>query len=95
MNPDDLKSSLERHRRRLDTGGEEGARATLTGVTLAGESLWRAELRKACPNRANLSGSNLDHASLHEASLRDGRLVRASLPTGPRLKVIILQQFGF
>jgi uncharacterized protein YjbI with pentapeptide repeats len=79
MRQDDLKTMLERHRRWLDTGDEEGARAVLAGANLAGQAFWRADLQHACVDRADLTGCNLDHASLYEASCRNARFVRASL----------------
>ena len=79
MRQDDLKTVLERHRRWLDTDGREGARAALAGVSLAGQAFWRADLRQACMDGADLTGCSFDHASLYEGSCRDARLVRASL----------------
>jgi hypothetical protein len=76
---DALDARLERHRRWLETAGDEGRRADLAGAILQRASLWRADLRNADLRRADLSGANLDHANAAGALLEGADLTGASL----------------
>jgi uncharacterized protein YjbI with pentapeptide repeats len=85
----ELREALAAHRRWVDSGGREGARANLSGADLAGanlegECLASARLSGASLARANLvgadlSGAYLDGADLGQAALNVCNLANARL----------------
>lgn len=84
-----LASILEAHRRWVETGGVEGARADLTrmdltrakldGANLQGAVLTKARLRSASLRRTNLQDAELDGANLMGADLAGSDLRRSNL----------------
>src|SRR5438067_5826020 len=70
----DLAEILDQHKQWVESGGESGARADLTGVNLAKADLTGINLQGSILHRVNMSGPDLSMANLRGASL-----VRASL----------------
>lgn len=64
VTPDELAKILERHKKWIDTEGEEGERADLRGANLRGATLQGANLQEANLQGANLQEANLDFSSL-------------------------------
>jgi hypothetical protein len=85
----DLNKILAQHKRWLDSHGESGARAELSGVQLRGADLSGAQLNNAAlasadlngakMNNADLSGADLGGANLRDAKLRRVHLIGADL----------------
>jgi uncharacterized protein YjbI with pentapeptide repeats len=65
----DLAEVLDLHRTWVETGGESGARADLSGANLAKADLTGVNLQGASMHRTNLSGADLSMANLRGASL--------------------------
>ena len=76
---EELKTILEQHKLWLDSDGEKGKRANLTGADLTGANLTRANLTHANLYRANLTGADLTGADLTNAYLRCANLYGAIL----------------
>jgi len=70
----DLAEILDQHKQWVESGGESGARADLTGVNLAKADLTGVNLQAAVLHRVILTGADLSMANLRGASL-----VRANL----------------
>jgi len=70
----DLAEILDQHKQWVESGGESGSRADLTGVNLTKADLTGVNLQGAHLHRVNLSGADLSMANLRGASL-----VRANL----------------
>jgi len=70
----ELKRVLAEHEKWLQTDGEEGAQANLTGAKLQ-----RANLRDADLQGANLRGAKLQKANLFGAKLQGAKLQKAKL----------------
>jgi uncharacterized protein YjbI with pentapeptide repeats len=80
---------LDQHKMWVESGGDAGAKADLTGVNLAGADLTGVNLQDAILTKANLSsadlsmanlrGANLVHADLRDATLLGTELRGASL----------------
>jgi len=70
----DLAEILDQHKQWVESGGESGARADLTGVNLAKADLTGINLQGSILHRVNMAGADLSMANLRGASL-----VRASL----------------
>ena len=89
MNKDKLQDMLDRHIEWLESRGENGekanlsganlSKANLSGANLSGANLSKADLRWANLSGANLSGANLSGANLSEANLRWANLRWANL----------------
>ncbi|MEE8574189.1 MAG: P-loop NTPase fold protein [Thermodesulfobacteriota bacterium] len=82
--PGKLKVILAKHREWLDTIGESGRCADLSGMDLRSFNLSRANLRNANLNKANLSGVNLKdtdlrYVDLTSANLREAEMIGANL----------------
>lgn len=80
----ELASILEQHRLWVESGGDEGAKADLTGANLQNADLTAANLQGAILQRANLRGADLSmadlrHATLVQADLCDANLLGAEL----------------
>jgi uncharacterized protein YjbI with pentapeptide repeats len=80
----ELAEILDQHRIWVETNGESGTKADLTGVNLSKADLTGVNLQEAHLHRANLSGAdlsmaNLRGASLVQADLRDTNLLGAEL----------------
>jgi uncharacterized protein YjbI with pentapeptide repeats len=65
----DLAEVLDLHRTWVETYGEAGSRADLSGANLAKADLTGVNLQGASMHRANLSGADLSMANLRGASL--------------------------
>lgn len=80
----DLAEILDQHKIWVETGGESGSKADLSGVNLAQADLTGINLQSAILNKANLRGAdlslaNLRGASLVQADLRDTNLLGTEL----------------
>src|SRR6202011_5247400 len=85
----ELAQILEEHKMWVESGGDEGAKADLTGANLAGADLTgvnlqdailtKAKLTSADLSMANLRGANLVHADLRNATLLGTELRGANL----------------
>jgi uncharacterized protein YjbI with pentapeptide repeats len=80
----DLAEILDQHKIWVESGGESGSRADLSGVNLAQADLTGINLQSAVLNKANLRGAdlslaNLRGASLVQADLRDTNLLGTEL----------------
>jgi uncharacterized protein YjbI with pentapeptide repeats len=80
----DLAEVLDQHRLWIETGGESGAKADLSGVNLAKADLTGVNLQGASMHRANLSGADLSMANLRganlvQADMRDANLLGTEL----------------
>ena len=80
----DLAAILDQHKIWVESGGESGSRADLSGVNLAQADLTGINLQSAVLNKANLRGAdlslaNLRGASLVQADLRDTNLLGTEL----------------
>src|ERR1700730_16890851 len=85
----ELAQILDEHKMWVESGGETGAKADLTGANLAGADLTGVNLQDAILTKANLSGAdlsmanlrgtNLVHADLHQATLLGTELRGANL----------------
>ena len=62
---------LKQHERWLETDGEEGEQADLSGADLSGANLCEANLREANLFGADLREANLFRAELLRANLRE------------------------
>ena len=75
----DLAEILDQHKQWVETGGEAGARADLTGVNLSNADLTGVNLQAAVLHRTILSGADLSMANLRGASLVRANLQNANL----------------
>ena len=80
----DLAEILDQHKMWVESGGESGSKADLSGVNLAQADLTGINLQSAILNKANLRGAdlslaNLRGASLVQADLRDTNLLGTEL----------------
>jgi len=75
----DLAEILDQHKQWVESGGETGARADLTGVNLAKADLTGVNLQAAVLHRVNLAGADLSMANLRGASLVRANLQSANL----------------
>ena len=85
----ELAQILDEHKMWVESGGDEGAKADLTGANLAGADLTgvnlqdailtKAKLTSADLSMANLRGANLVHADLRNATLLGTELRGANL----------------
>ncbi len=75
----ELKRVLAEHEKWLQTDGEEGAQATLTGANLQRANLYGANLQRANLRDADLQGAKLQKAKLLGANLSGANLSGANL----------------
>jgi uncharacterized protein YjbI with pentapeptide repeats len=80
----ELAEVLDQHRQWIETGGESGARADLSGVNLSKADLTGVNLQGAHMHRTNLTSAdlsmaNLRGASLVQADMRDTNLLGTEL----------------
>ena len=75
----DLRSILAKHKQWLDSGGQAGAQANLSGANLTNAPLVGANLERANLEKANLSGAQLKGAVLNGANLKGANLTHADL----------------
>jgi len=75
----DLREVLENHASWVDSAGETGVRAELSGKNLEGADLVDARLKDALLHKANLKGADLTLADLRRATLVQANLVEANL----------------
>jgi len=80
----DLAEILDQHKQWIESGGETGVKAELSGVNLAGADLTGVNLEGAFLQRANLIGADLSMANLRgtslvQADLRDANLLGTEL----------------
>jgi len=75
----ELASTLDRHRIWVESGGDEGAKADLSGVNLENADLTGVNLQGAILQRANLRNADLSMANLRGASLVQADLCNANL----------------
>jgi uncharacterized protein YjbI with pentapeptide repeats len=85
----ELAQILDEHKMWVESGGDAGVKADLTGANLAGADLTGVNLQDAVLTKANLAGAdlsmanlrgaNLVHADLHNATLLGTELRGASL----------------
>src|SRR5213082_2011767 len=75
----ELAEILDQHKQWVESGGESGARADLTGVNLAKADLTGVNLQAAHLHRVNLSGADLSMADLRGASLVRANLQNSNL----------------
>jgi uncharacterized protein YjbI with pentapeptide repeats len=75
----DLAEILDQHKQWVESGGESGARADLSGVNLAKADLTGVNLQGAHLHRVNLAGADLSMANLRGASLVRSDLQNANL----------------
>src|SRR5580704_2874852 len=70
----ELAEILDQHRIWVESAGESGNKADLSGVNLQGAQLQRANLAGADLSMANLRGANLIQADLHDTNLLGAEL---------------------
>src|SRR5882724_6803780 len=75
----DLAEILDQHKIWVETGGESGAKADLSGVNLQGAHLHRTNLVGADLSMANLRGASLVRADMRNANLLGTELRGANL----------------
>jgi uncharacterized protein YjbI with pentapeptide repeats len=75
----EFASILDQHRIWVETGGEEGTKADLSGADLENADLTGVNLQGALLQRANLRGADLSMANLRNASLVQADLCNANL----------------
>src|SRR5215469_1211870 len=75
----ELGSILDQHRMWVETGGEKGVKADLSGANLENADLTGANLQGASLQRANLRGADLSMSDLRHASLAQADLCNANL----------------
>ena len=75
----DLAEILDQHKQWVESGGEKGAQADLSGVNLAKADLTGVNLQGAHLHRVNLAGADLSMANLRGASLVRSNLQNANL----------------
>ena len=75
----DLAETLDQHKQWVESGGESGARADLTGVNLAKADLTGVNLQGSVLHRVNMVGADLSMANLRGASLVRANLQNANL----------------
>src|SRR4029077_18680586 len=75
----DLRECIENHGSWLDSGGETGIRADLSGKNLEGADLVDARLRDALLHKTNLKGADLTLADFRAATLVQANLAEANL----------------
>src|SRR5271170_7875399 len=75
----DLAEILDQHKIWVETGGESGVKAELSGVNLSHSDLTGVNLEGAFLQRANLIGADLSMANLRGASLVQADLRQANL----------------
>jgi hypothetical protein len=81
---EEIRITIENHKKWAESGGVEGARANLSradlsGANLSGADLSRADLYGADLSGANLSGADLSRADLYGANLSGANLSGANL----------------
>ena len=74
MNKQELEKIVSSHSEWMETLGQKGTRADLSGADLSGADLSGANLFGA-----NLSHANLSHANLYDANLYNANLYNANL----------------
>ena len=75
----DLAAILDQHRIWVESGGDEGTKADLSGVNLENADLTGVNLQGALLQRANLRNTDLSMANLKGASLMQADLCNANL----------------
>jgi uncharacterized protein YjbI with pentapeptide repeats len=75
----ELAETLDQHKAWVESGGEKGQRADLSGVNLSNADLTGVNLQGAVLKRANLSGADLSMANLRGANLMQADLCNANL----------------
>jgi len=75
----ELASILDQHRVWVESGGEQGTKADLSGFDLENADLTGANLQGAVLQRANLRGADLSMANLRHASLVQADLCNTNL----------------
>jgi len=75
----ELAEVLDQHKAWVESGGENGERADLSGVNLSNADLTGVNLQSAVLKRANLSGADLSMANLRGANLMQADLCNANL----------------
>ena len=75
----ELAETLDQHKVWVESGGETGQRADLSGVNLSHADLTGVNLQGAVLRRANLSGADLSMANLRGANLMQADLCNANL----------------
>ncbi len=75
----ELAAILDQHRMWVESGGDEGAKADLSGVNLENADLTGVNLQGALLQRANLRNADLSMANLKGASLVQADLCNANL----------------
>ena len=75
----ELAAILDQHRIWVESGGDEGTKADLSGVNLESADLTGVNLQGAILQRANLRNSDLSMANLRGASLVQADLCNANL----------------
>ncbi|MDO5069329.1 MAG: pentapeptide repeat-containing protein [Neisseria zoodegmatis] len=79
LTPEEIQKILEEHELWLDSDGNEGKRADLSGKNLEGANLKGVNLKEALCLSANLIGVNLVEANLEKAALISTNLMEANL----------------
>jgi len=75
----ELAEVLDQHKQWVESGGENGVKADLTGINLAKADLTGVNLQGAHLHRVNLAGADLSMANLRGASLVRANLQNANL----------------
>jgi uncharacterized protein YjbI with pentapeptide repeats len=75
----ELAEVLDQHKLWVESGGEDGARADLSGINLSHADLTGVNLQGAVLKRTNLSGADLSMANLRGAHLMQADLCNANL----------------
>lgn len=75
----DLAETLDQHKLWLESGGESGTQADLSGVDLSNAELTGVNLERVILNKARLCGADLSLANLRGASLMQADLRNANL----------------
>ncbi|HYL83781.1 MAG TPA: pentapeptide repeat-containing protein [Candidatus Angelobacter sp.] len=75
----ELAEVLDQHKQWVESGGEAGVKADLTGINLAKADLTGVNLQGAHLHRMNLEGADLSMANLRGASLVRSNLQNANL----------------
>lgn len=82
----ELEEVLAKHRKWVESNGEEGTHANLAYVNLKG-----ANLRGAFLRRADLQGANLEEATLSHINLQSAFLLKANLKGADLQKAILFR----
>jgi uncharacterized protein YjbI with pentapeptide repeats len=89
LNNEQIDKIISNHKQWVDSKGQQGSRADLSGQILAHFKLNHAVLDGAILKGTDFKGADLSWASLDEADLTNARLVKASLKNASLVKACL------